>query len=91
MKQVSVSEAKAHFAEYVRAVESGDLVVLTRHGKPVAAIVRPENIDQLGRLRAAGPESGLASLSGGWKGVDEVIRIVAESPRATYRVVPDLD
>ncbi len=91
MRQVPLSEAKARFAECVRAVEQGELILLTRHDKPVAALVRPENIERLERLQAAGPEGGLASLAGGWKGSEEIVRIVAEHPRTTYRVVPDLD
>lgn len=36
---VAVSAAKAKLTDLVRRVESGDEVVLTRHGRPVARIV----------------------------------------------------
>ena len=91
MRQISASEAKAKFSDFVRAVEQGELLIITRHDKPVAALVRPENIKQLERLRAAGPEGGLASLAGGWEESDELVRIVAETPRTTYRIVPDME
>ena len=34
--QVSIAEAKARFAEMIRRAESGEDIVLTRHGRPVA-------------------------------------------------------
>lgn len=36
--QVTISEAKAHFAELLKAAEAGETIVVTRHGKPVARI-----------------------------------------------------
>ncbi len=72
-------------------MDIGELVVITRHGKAVAAIVRPENIEQLDRVRAAGPEGGLASLAGGWDDSEDPVRIVAEAPLTAYRIVPDLE
>jgi len=41
----SLGTAKAHFAEYVRAAEGGQAVVLTRHGRPVARLVPFEEKD----------------------------------------------
>ena len=35
---VSIAEAKNRLAELVRAVEAGESVVITRHGRPVAQI-----------------------------------------------------
>lgn len=91
MRSISLSEAKAKFSDCVRTVEHGELLFITRHDKPVAALVRPENIEQLERLRAAGPEGGLASLAGGWEESEELIRIVTENPRTGYRIIPDMD
>ena len=36
---VSIADAKNRLPELIRAVESGEQVVITRHGKPVAQIV----------------------------------------------------
>ncbi len=36
--EIPISEAKAHLAELVRRAETGDDIVLTRHGQPVARI-----------------------------------------------------
>ena len=38
---VSIAEAKNRLPELVRAVERGEKVVITRHGKPVAQIAPP--------------------------------------------------
>jgi prevent-host-death family protein len=35
---VSIAEAKNRLPELVRAVEAGECVVITRHGKPVAQL-----------------------------------------------------
>ena len=38
---VSIAEAKNRLPELIRAVEDGEKVVITRHGKPVAQIAAP--------------------------------------------------
>lgn len=38
---VSIAEAKNRLSELIRAVEGGDRVVITRHGKPVARLTPP--------------------------------------------------
>ncbi len=37
--RVSLREANQHFSRYVRAVEQGHVVVITRRGRPVARLV----------------------------------------------------
>jgi len=39
MKTVGVSEAKTHLAQLLDAVERGEEVTITRHGRPVAKLV----------------------------------------------------
>ena len=41
MQTANVRDLKAHLARYLRLVEAGDSVSVTRHGRPVALIVRP--------------------------------------------------
>ncbi len=36
MNTMSVAHAKAHLSELLKAVESGEEVVITRHGRPIA-------------------------------------------------------
>jgi prevent-host-death family protein len=38
---VSIAEAKNRLPELIRAVEDGERVVITRHGKPVAQLAPP--------------------------------------------------
>jgi prevent-host-death family protein len=89
-KKFTVAEAKARFAECLRNAEEGRAVLITRHGRNVAAVVSLADFEQVERLRSAGPEAGLASLAGGWKGsdelADEVGRIRRTAPRRTPKV-----
>jgi prevent-host-death family protein len=87
---VSAAKAKAEFAECMRKAEAGDPVVITRHGKAVVALVRVDRLQQLERLRSAGPAAGLAGLVGGWRGSEELVRLVAGSRRSKARRVPRL-
>lgn len=87
----SLAEAKAHFAECLRHAEGGDPIVLTRHGKAVAALVSIDLLEQLERLRSAGPEAGLASLAGGWSGSEEVAEKALENGRSAGRETPELE
>lgn len=90
-KSLSVAEIKATLSERIREVESGEAVVITRHGKPVAALVRAEDLEHLQRLRAAGPEGGLFSLAGGWEDSEELVLLLESSPRSGQREVATLD
>ncbi len=89
-KNLSVAEAKATFSECIRQVEAGSTVLITRHGKPVAALVRPNDLEHLERLRKSGPESGLASIAGGWDDSEELAKILDDSRRVGQRDVPNL-
>jgi prevent-host-death family protein len=52
MKQVGIFEAKTHLSALLDEVEKGGEVTITRHGKPVAKLVRataefsPEEIER---------------------------------------------
>ena len=89
-KSISVAEAKATFSECIRKVEAGSAVLITRHGRLVAALVRPSDLEHLERLRKAGPESGLVSITNGWENSEELAAILNGSPRHGQRNVPDL-
>lgn len=87
----SIAEAKARFASAVRAAESGRPVIITRHGRPVAALVAAEDLERLDRLRAAGPEGGLASVAGGWEGSEQMADLALAIGRAGTRPGAKLD
>jgi len=88
---ISVAAAKATFSECIRKVEAGNSVIITRRGKPVAALVSPNDLEHLERLRKAGPESGLASIVGGWENSEELASILDASPRRGQRNTPDFE
>ena len=90
-KRMSLAEAKATLSECIREVEAGSPVVITRHGKPVAALVRPGDLEHLERLRKAGPESGFAGIAGGWENSEELAIILDVSPRHGQRDIVDLE
>ena len=84
-KNLSVAEAKTHLSDYIRQVEQGNSILITRHGKPVAALVSAEALEHVERLRKAGPQAGLASLAGGWQNSEELIRAITHAPRTKPR------
>jgi len=50
MTSMSASEARAALPELLNRVEGGEEVTITRHGHPVAVLVRPDSL----RARRAG-------------------------------------
>ena len=86
-KRLSVDEAQASLVEYIREVENGETVLITSDGEPVAALVRPEDLEALQRLR----EVGLAGLAGGWEGSDELVHHLETSSRVGQRDIVALD
>ena len=89
-KRFTVAEAKARFAECLRDAEEGRSVLITRHGKEVAAVVSLVDFEQVERLRAAGPEGGLAGLAGGWKGSEALVDDLVRFRRTSGRRAPKL-
>lgn len=52
--QIAIADAKARFADLIRRAESGESIVLTRHGKPVARLTgapRPQDLPLFGALK----------------------------------------
>ncbi len=60
----SVADAKARLTKLIRVVESGERVVITRHGKPVAEI-GPAPMDK--RKARLGGMRGRIKLMPGWE------------------------
>lgn len=52
MREVPATEAKTRLAELLRAVEHGETVAITRHGKAIAHLVPARAEDRAGRERA---------------------------------------
>ena len=90
-RSLSVAQVKATLSEQIRSAEHGDPVVITRHGKAVAALVPAADLESLRRLRAEGPEGGLASIAGGWEDSEELVDILDRSKRTGPRRTRSLD
>jgi prevent-host-death family protein len=65
--RISVTDAKAQLTELVRLAESGDEVILTRHGRPVVSFTPIKTLPNKARrreileeLRRAGEAKGLS-------------------------------
>jgi len=70
---VSIAEAKNRLPELIRAVENGEEVVITRHGKPVAQISAPPS--ERRRIRLGGMK-GRIELLPGWDAPIELDRFL---------------
>ncbi len=88
-RSMSVAEAKARFSECVREAEDGAPVLVTRHGRAVVAIVPVEDLETLERLRASGPDGGLASVAGRFDDAQEFVdELEAIAHRRTRKARP---
>ncbi|MEX2531045.1 MAG: type II toxin-antitoxin system Phd/YefM family antitoxin [Gemmatimonadota bacterium] len=85
----SVAQVKATLSQQIRSAERGEPVVITRHGRPVAALVPVDDLEALLRLRARGPEGGLASIAGGWEGSRDLVALLQRSKRGGRRPISD--
>jgi antitoxin (DNA-binding transcriptional repressor) of toxin-antitoxin stability system len=80
-KALSVAQAKATLSAAIPDVEAATAVLITRHGRPVAALVRPQDVAAIERLRASGPAGGLARVAGGWKGSANLVAAITSARR----------
>lgn len=90
IRPVSIVEAKARFSEVVREAEAGGIVMIRRHGRNVAAVVPADDAERMSRLRAAGPEKGLVSVAGAWKGSEDLVSQLGAIRRSPPRRRPRL-
>ena len=89
-RKLSAAQAKAQLAACLRKAENGEPVIITRHGKAVAALVGMDRAALLGRRdRRSG--AGLAGLVGGWKGSEDLVRTLTKVRRTRPRRPIPLD
>lgn len=90
---VTSAQAKAKLGSSLRDVEQGDIVVITRYGQAVAALVGVKELQQLERLKARSPIQGLAGLAGRWDDGQELVQELDALSRRqdTHRQLPDFD
>lgn len=89
-RRVTAAQAKSELAECIRKAESGEQVIITRHGKPVAVLIGADRMAHVTRP-TAGRGSGLAALAGGWKGSEGFVRTLSTLRRSSARRPVSLD
>jgi prevent-host-death family protein len=62
MESIGLFDAKTHLSELVARAERGEVVVITRHNKPVAKLVPVRAGGSAGRSRTAQRERVLSAL-----------------------------
>ena len=60
-RTMTVAQSKTDFDTLLHLAETGEVCVITRDGKPVAALVGPELLAQLERPQAARQQMGWRS------------------------------
>ncbi len=72
--RIPAAEVKKHLPDYLSRSAHGECrVVVTRRGRPMAAIV---SLDDLQELEQRDERAGLASIVGKWKGFEEIAAAV---------------
>ncbi|MGY5033480.1 type II toxin-antitoxin system Phd/YefM family antitoxin [Streptomyces sp. 900116325] len=62
--EIPVTQARAELAELInRVVYGGERVVVTRHGKPLVALVSAADLERLEKEEAAAEEQVISSVS----------------------------
>ncbi len=91
MSQLSVSEARARLPEVLDRVAQGDEITITRHGQPVAVVVRPDALRtrraegairrgrQVGDLLSAAGQQPLRPGGVSAERAEELVRAVRDS------------
>ncbi|MCX4452477.1 type II toxin-antitoxin system Phd/YefM family antitoxin [Streptomyces sp. NBC_01340] len=76
--EIPVTQARAELADLInRVVYGGERVVVTRHGKPLVALVSAADLERLEELPESVEEQVVSSLSS--------VREVASAPRERQR------
>jgi prevent-host-death family protein len=90
-RSVSAAQAKSQLAECLRKAESGEAVIITRHGKPVAMLIGGDRMALIGRRGSRRGGGGLGDLAGGWEGSEDLVKALAKARRAQPRRASRLD
>ncbi|MBK3640711.1 MULTISPECIES: type II toxin-antitoxin system Phd/YefM family antitoxin [Streptomyces] len=76
--EIPVTQARAELADLInRVVYGGERVVVTRHGKPLVALVSAADLERLEQLQEPDEEQVISSVSS--------VRDVASAPREQQR------
>ncbi|MDG9715676.1 type II toxin-antitoxin system Phd/YefM family antitoxin [Streptomyces sp. DH24] len=76
--EIPVTQARAELADLInRVVYGGERVVVTRHGKPLVALVSAADLERLEELREPAEDQVISAVS--------AVREVASAPRGPQR------
>ncbi|MET7650299.1 MULTISPECIES: type II toxin-antitoxin system Phd/YefM family antitoxin [unclassified Streptomyces] len=76
--EIPVTQARAELADLInRVVYGGERVVVTRHGKPLVALVSAADLERLDELDRPAEEPVISSVT--------AVREVASAPREQHR------
>ncbi|WP_328745384.1 type II toxin-antitoxin system Phd/YefM family antitoxin [Streptomyces sp. NBC_00285] len=76
--EIPVTQARAELADLInRVVYGGERVVVTRHGKPLVALVSAADLERLEKLQGSVEDQVVTSVS--------TVREVASAPREQQR------
>ncbi|MEU9269209.1 type II toxin-antitoxin system Phd/YefM family antitoxin [Streptomyces sp. NPDC048251] len=76
--EIPVTQARAELADLInRVVYGGERVVVTRHGKPLVALVSAADLERLDELDKVAEEPVISSVT--------AVREVASAPREQHR------
>ena len=81
MRKVQATEAKTHLAQLLSAVERGETIAITRHGKLVAHLVPTEKQDRATRRAAV---DRFKAWRATWKGIDMSIKDILATRHEVY-------
>ena len=87
---LSVAETKRRFSELIERVSRGERFVVTRRGKPVLALVRPNSA-----MTREHEPAGLAAVAGAldeWPAFEQIMNeVYASRQKARDRPAPELE
>ena len=80
MREVNLAKVKSSLSEFAsRAAYSGEHIIITKRGRPFAAIISIEDLELLEKLQAGSPEEGLLGAVGMAPELEEVAEKAMEA------------
>ena len=81
-KAMTIAEANAQFSDCVKSAEAGEPVLITRYGRPAAAVVSAKYLVELESERRSGPaQRGLAALVGRFSDGEDLVTELERTSR----------
>jgi len=80
MREVSLAKVKNSLSEFTsRAAYTGEHIIITKRGRPFAAIISIEDLELLEKVQAGSPEEGLLGAVGMAPELEEVAEKAMEA------------